>query len=101
MGPTADRVRHLIKPVEEALHAAELHGAFVPALQATFEMSPFYVERTSLLDVVVQTLKEQADNPGTKGVLITGLRGMGKTTLAQAALMYFSKDRSPGEAFAN
>lgn len=81
----------LISMLHRALETAERNGAFVTALQATFVLPPCHVARPKLRDAVVQALKA-SDEPDNKGVLITGFRGMGKTTLAQAVLTEFSSN---------
>jgi len=84
--PTLE-VPALIRMVHHALETAEVNGAFVAALQASFIFPAWHVARHNLVDQVVQALT----SPEVKGVLITGFRGMGKTPLAQAVLTAFSK----------
>lgn len=84
------QLQQLSARLEAAVAAAEKHGAFTYAQPLQQGLPELYIRHPGLFLDVTMKLRQQADDaartpgmPGVRGVLITGSRGTGKSTLAK------------------
>lgn len=86
----------LQKRLENAFKLAEQHGAFTYAQQLPWGLLRLYIRHPGLWQEVRDKLHKVAADPSLQGVLITGARGMGKSTLARDVALSFQQGTHGG-----
>jgi len=77
--------------LKDAFNTAEKHGAFTYAQQLPWGLPRLYIRHPGLWQEVTDKLHKVAADPSLQGVLITGARGMGKSTLARDVALSFQQ----------